>query len=164
MTEQEVGMLLARIAAFDGRTSGASEIHAWALIAERGRWTMDEATEQVVKFFERDQPGWLMPGKVNQMIREDRQDKHMRTPVHPAGVGVLDGSSPYPIGDDPDWGKSNSPELESIHQVCLPFVCEYCKQPAGSRCMNLVTKNGTKIPHLSRLKQAGVNNEFPPRP
>jgi hypothetical protein len=160
MTTQQITTLLARIGAFDARTVGESEIQAWGLIAERGRWTLAEATEQVIKYFETDQPGWLMPGKINAMIREARQDRAMREPIAPPVRGVLDGG-PWPVGDDPHWGARNSPELELIHSVCMPFFCAYCHQPANERCKNRVTGNATKIPHLSRLQQAGVNHNYP---
>jgi hypothetical protein len=163
MTLEEVGKLLAMIAAFDGRTSGKAEIHAWNEINTRGRWTYDEAREQVAQYFERDQPGWLMPGKLNDLIRSHRRDEMDRRQALPRGGAASDGSYGV-VGDDPAWGRNNSPELESIHTECIKFACGYCKQPIGDRCMNLVTKNGTKIPHLDRLKVAGISDDFPPRP
>ncbi len=44
MDEAEIGVLLGRIAAFDARTVGQSEIKGWRLIAQRRRWTLAEAT------------------------------------------------------------------------------------------------------------------------
>ena len=84
----QVSRLLGMIAAFDGRTSGESELHAWHEIATRGRWTYDEAREQVLKHFELDESGWLMPGRINTMIRMARQDRLSRRPVAP-----LDGTA-----------------------------------------------------------------------
>ncbi len=82
MDETEIGILLGRIAAFDARTVGQSEITAWLLIAQRGRWTLTEATEQVINYFSTDAgTNWLMPGRINTMIRMARQDSAMRQPT-----------------------------------------------------------------------------------
>lgn len=84
MDEAEIGILLGRIAAFDARTVGQSEIQGWLLIAQRGRWTLSEATEQVINYFSTDAGGsWLMPGKINTMIRMERQDRLSRRAVAP---------------------------------------------------------------------------------
>ena len=83
MDAAEVTTLLARISAFDARTVGQSEVQAWTLIAQRGKWTLAEATEQVINYFALDEPGWLMPGRINTMIRMARQDSLERRPVAP---------------------------------------------------------------------------------
>jgi hypothetical protein len=89
MDAEEITRLLGMIAAFDGRTSGASEVLAWQEIAARGRWTYDEARAAVLKHFEEDHEKWLMPGRVNKIIRETRQDSFMRQPVATAYGDVV---------------------------------------------------------------------------
>lgn len=88
MNLEEVGRLLGMIAAFDGRTSGHTELHAWNEIAQRGRWTYDEARAQVLSYFEGDQgERWLMPGRLNTMIRARRQDEMARSAAPQGEVG-----------------------------------------------------------------------------
>lgn len=84
MDLEEVSRLLGMIAAFDGRTSGQGELHAWNEIAQRGKWTYAEARAQVLNYFESDQgERWLMPGRLNTMIRMQRQDDMARRPIAP---------------------------------------------------------------------------------
>lgn len=78
MTADEVGMLLGRISAFDGRNVGAAEITAWQLIAARGRWTLAEATEQVIEWFTEPHRNHVGPGDINALIRADRQQRALK--------------------------------------------------------------------------------------
>lgn len=157
--------LLAKASGYDRRfLPGEVDVEAFCEVAREWRWNSHEVHTQIKKWGAVRKPEEGMePALLNRLIREARQDAAMRAAAPKAlpAAGVFDANDGYPVGDDPAWGRNNSPELERIHEACMPFDCEYCKQSAGSRCMNRITKNGTKIPHLSRLKQAGVSGSFP---
>lgn len=163
MSKAVLAKLLAYIAAFDQRLDiGEAQVEAWHAIAVEYRWTYAEAEVQVRKFFANNTTReFLDVGTLNGLIRRSRQDRLSREAAPPRPQGQPADGDFVPVGDDPHWGARNSPELEKIHAVCLPFTCEYCGQKPGERCMNKITKNGTKIPHLSRLKQAGVSRSYP---
>lgn len=78
MTPTEVGSLLKRISAYDGRRPDEpGTIAVWLDAAQRGRWTLPEAAEAVSEFFNlpRDPNSprrWLEPGHITHMIRSRR--------------------------------------------------------------------------------------------
>lgn len=151
MSSMEVAGLLSVISTYDARMTGPSEIASWSEAARRGRWTYPEAVEAVHQHFAFDtKNNWLMPGTVTGAIRAARQARLDQEPAPTAGV--IDGG--WPVGDDPHWGRRNSPELELVHEEAMPFPCSFCGARAGVRCTNQVTRNATKIPHANRLVAA----------
>jgi hypothetical protein len=163
MSAAVMAELLAFVQAFDKNfVPDELDVQAYLVVARDYRWTFHEAEAAIRKWGGDHPEGQRMdPSVLNRLVRTARQDRLSReaAPARPQGQ-PYDGDL-TPVGDDPYWGKNNSPELEKIHEVCLPFTCEHCGQKPGERCMNKITKNGTKIPHLSRLKQAGVSRSYP---
>lgn len=64
--------LLTLAAAYDRRTIGQGDVHAWHDAATRAGWTRDAAFE-AVKAHYATSTAWLMPGHVTDRIRADRR-------------------------------------------------------------------------------------------
>jgi hypothetical protein len=151
MSSMEIMGLLSVISSYDARTTGPSEVASWSEAARRARWTYAEAVEAVHQHFAFDtKNSWLMPGTVTAAVRAARQARAEREPA--PVVGVIDGG--WPTGDDPHWGRRNSAELEQVHEEASAFPCSYCGAQPVARCINQVTGNATKIPHVTRLVAA----------
>jgi hypothetical protein len=81
MTPEEIRILLKAVASGDRRTTGPEDVHFWAVMAQRGRWTLPEAMAALVEF-RHSRPGvWLEPGHLSALIRAARQDAAVRVPI-----------------------------------------------------------------------------------
>jgi hypothetical protein len=145
MTKAEVERLLVAISMYDNRQiDTAADPLAWGKSAELANWTLEEAMEAVHEHFAFD-PNYLTQALLTSRIRDNRRDRRMRE--NAAQLTAM------PRGEDPDWGRSNSPELEELHRMACEAMptCSSCK--SAERCM---TRAGvpTKIPCLPRITAA----------
>ena len=76
MTPTEIADLLTIAAAFDRRTIGEGDVHAWADSALRGHWTFTEAAEAIKDYYATttDPKPWIMPSFVTNAIKDNRND------------------------------------------------------------------------------------------
>lgn len=72
MKPSEVADLLARIASFDRRTTGESDVLAWT--AAIGDLDFDDCVQAVVSYYQ-DSREWLMPVDVRQRVKALRKDR-----------------------------------------------------------------------------------------
>lgn len=80
MNQSEVIDILTLAQAYDKRTLGEVDAVAWLDIANRGRWTFDEAAEAVRDYyaFSIAERPFIMPSHITNAIRARRQDEAMR--------------------------------------------------------------------------------------
>ena len=156
----QVIKLLQLAGSYDSRNPAQSMILAWEESATRGRWTFDEASEAIKNHYS-NSTDFIMPGHITQLVRAARQAAAMREPLPAPSRPIPIDSSGWPVGDDPDFGARNSPELEKIHTAANEKPCAFCGAEPGQRCTNKKTGNATKIPHPRRLVAAGINRNYP---
>jgi hypothetical protein len=147
VTDDEIRQLLAAVTAYDNRKVGGGMIAAWSEAARRGQWTYDEALDAVHAHYAR-QTSYAMPGHITEHIRAQRRAESDR--VHSRQVAADAHRVITAGGNDPDEGRRNSPELESLHTEAMTVPCRRCGAEVGARCRNQLTGNATKIPHTPR--------------
>lgn len=80
MTPQQIGAVLAKCAAYDRRTVGETDIHAWTEALDG--ITYAEALEAIKRHYRID-TGWAMPGHIRAIVHGIREDnrRHQKHPV-----------------------------------------------------------------------------------
>ncbi len=145
------------VMAFDNRQVGETTISAWTEVAQRGRWTYDEAEEAVKEHFT-ESTDWLQPAHVTQRIRE-----HRRQPPPPSSH-LLDGppkpaANPAHIRDvlNAIRERLGWSERYNEHHAALGYHCPYCRAAPGKPCTRQIgrgPKRGQFVaiaePHPSR--------------
>lgn len=160
MSHAVIAELLAYIQAFDKNFVPVDvDVLAFHQTAQDWRWTHHEALTAIRRWGgERPEGQRMDPALLNRLIRTARNDRLSReaTPKRtPIGTDARDNTG-YPVGDDPDWGKNNSDELEQVHREANAVTCPQCHRAAGERCKNTRTGNASKIPHPGRMKAVGM--------
>jgi hypothetical protein len=131
MTPDQIVDLLTIATAYDRRTVGEGDVHAWLDSARRGRWTFDEAAEAVKAYYATtiaDRP-FVMPSHITHLIKAERQDRAMRAtnrelvqagPPHPRTAAMAAELA----------AKFEIPEPRSALRVPCPF----CGATPGNPC------------------------------
>lgn len=80
MTPQQIGAVLGKCAAYDRRTVGETDIHAWTEALDG--ITYAEALEAVRRHYRADD-AWLMPAHIRAIVHGIREDnrRHQKHPV-----------------------------------------------------------------------------------
>ena len=68
MTRADIARLLALMASWDQRTTGESDVEAWYLTAEHGRWNIDGAIRAVVSHYTHTKRR-IMPADITEFLR-----------------------------------------------------------------------------------------------
>lgn len=162
MTEDEVIDLLSIITAYDKRSTGQGEVHAWFDAAQRGRWTFVEASE-AVKAHYAESAAWLMPGHITDRIRAERSE--------PPQSHALPQATPSPAGREHvdrcvAWlsrrmAENNARPSPTNRRMASAIPCPLCGAKADRRCWQ-TTSNGIPLasgktmeePHRDRITAA----------
>lgn len=72
MTSEEIIDLLTAAAAYDRRTVGEGDVHAWHEVAGRAGWTFHAALVALHQHFATS-TDWLMPGHITTLVRAERR-------------------------------------------------------------------------------------------
>lgn len=159
ISKSVMARLLAMASGYDRRfLPGEVDVAAFCEVAREWRWNTHEVETQIKKWGANRKPDEGMePALLNRLIRDHRQDASMRSGARPSGnpMAAVDATGEA-VGDDPEWGTSNSPDLEQVHREAVVVACPQCHQPIDERCRNTATGNATKIPHSKRMKAAGM--------
>lgn len=161
MTQDEVIDLLSIITAYDKRSTGEGEIHAWSDAAQRGRWTFADAAE-AVKAHYAESTQWLMPGHVTDRIKVQRRDRpppHALPPSRRSFQQEHKDSCVAWVRDRLDENASRpSPEdRRAAHAI----RCPHCGARADRRCWQtswggtpLASRKTMEEPHRERIRAA----------
>jgi len=156
VTPDETLDLLSIAAAYDKRTVGTADVHAWSDSARRCRWTYPEAAEAIKVYYATSvaERPWVMPSHVTQWIKAHRQDQHMRAQTRALtepprrvvrAVAEIARSTELPAA-----------EPREPRQPALRVQCPHCEASPGESCTR-PSARGRRIPvkpHPSRLESA----------
>jgi hypothetical protein len=158
MSPAVIAEMLAYIQAFDKSfVPDELDVRAFHAVAQDNRWNHHEALATIRKWGGNHPEGQrLDPALLNRLIRMARQDQMSRQAApQPGDRAAVDGTGEA-VGDDPDWGQNNSAALEQVHREANVVACPACHAEIEARCKNTLTGNATKIPHLKRMRAAGI--------
>jgi hypothetical protein len=163
VNENEVIDLLSIAQAFDKRTVGEAEVTAWLDSAKRARWTFDEASEAVKDYYAKttSERPWIMPSHVTNMIRAEREIRHMRAqtreltqPLPPRVARAVETvAASTVIPSEPREPKQPALRVECPH--CHAKPREGCTRPSV-RGRDIPVK-----PHPSRVQAAKNRTDAP---
>lgn len=135
MTKNEVIDLLSLISAYDKRTAGQAEIHAFGDAAARGRWSFDEAAE-AVKGHYAEETAWLMPAHITKRIKVWRS-----APPRPHDLPQIGSKRADPehiqrvVGWLANWMRADREARPDDHRAVTQTVaCPFCGAEPGTRC------------------------------
>ena len=150
MTKNEVIDLLSLISAYDKRTAGQSEIHAFGDAATRGRWSFDEAAE-AVKGHYAEETAWLMPAHITKRIKAWRS-----APPRPHALPRIGSTRADPehirrvVGWLADRMAADKAGRPDEHRAVIGVVaCPFCGAEVGARCAQ--TTLGRPKPHTPAI-------------
>lgn len=151
LTPDDVVDVLTVAAAYDRRTVGQADVHAWSDAAERGRWTRDEALDAVKAHYAAS-TAWLMPAHVTERIRAERQDRAMREAApkpDPDGQRRMAALTTGAFHDVP------AADEQPARRGPLSVPCPHCQAQPGQGCTR-PSHGGPKPtqPHPSRRDAA----------
>lgn len=165
MSQDEVIDLLSIITAYDKRSTGQGEIHAWADAAQRGRWTFADAAE-AVKAHYAESTQWLMPGHVSDRIKAQRRDP---PPPHALPHGTPSSEQQYKdrcvawTRDrlDKNTSRPGPEDRRAAHAI----PCPHCGARADRRCWQtwngapLASRKTMEDPHRERSRTTHQGQE-----
>lgn len=134
MNPDEIRALLKAVASGDRRTTGPEDVHFWAAMAVRGRWTLPEAMAALIEFRHAHPGEWLEPGHLSTIIRAARQDAALRLPAGFADMLPPPNRCPelpafqYVPPELEAFGESAEPEIRPA-----PVACDSRHRPRPMR-------------------------------
>lgn len=158
MNTSEILDLLSVVQAYDGRTVGQSDAHAWRDAAERSRWTYAEAAE-AVKAHYAEVVDWIMPAHVTQRIKANRTQppRHRELPGDQPASNAHRQRCIEAFAENFQPGGLTSDQRRAAHGI----ECPYCGADAQRACWQ--TTNGEPISkrmgggaHRARVRAAEV--------
>ncbi len=164
MTEDEVIDLLSIVTAYDKRTVGQGELHAWADAARRGRWTFELASEAVKNHYA-ESADWIMPAHVTQRIKALRSEPPRSGALPAATSGPASGEHRRQVlawfdNRQAERGPSQA-AVRNADAVTCPFCGAKPTRPCWQtwRGMPLASGKTMTRPHPQRIAAADAGTE-----